>query len=68
MPTGASRKRRTRWAFCTETQYDAFGNAAKHRRTPTAASGYFFFDQLNQAAWQVDPTGYATQTSYNTLG
>ncbi|RZL02988.1 MAG: hypothetical protein EOP36_06545, partial [Rubrivivax sp.] len=49
------------------TEFDAFGNAVKVI-DPAGGIGYFYFDQLNRATWHVDPTNYATQTTYNGLG
>ncbi|RZL01571.1 MAG: hypothetical protein EOP36_11020 [Rubrivivax sp.] len=50
-----------------KTEYDAFGNAVKVT-DPNGNAGYFFFDTLNQATWQVDPMGYATQTEFDPFG
>ncbi|RZA11008.1 MAG: RHS repeat protein, partial [Proteobacteria bacterium] len=51
----------------TDTAYDAFGNAIKVT-DPNRNSGYFYFNQFNQATFQIDPMGYATQTAYDSLG
>jgi len=47
----------------TLTQYDAFGNAVKVT-DPRGNTGYFYFDKLDRVTLQVNPEGYATQTSY----
>ncbi|HEY4079574.1 MAG TPA: LysM peptidoglycan-binding domain-containing protein [Burkholderiaceae bacterium] len=47
----------------TKTSYDAFGNAVKVT-DPLGNVGYFYFDKLNRVTLQVDPEGYATQSSY----
>lgn len=51
----------------TTTQYDAFGNAVKIT-DPMGNAGYFYYDQDNRVVLQVDPLGYATQTSYTATG
>lgn len=50
-----------------KTEFDAFGNAVKVT-DPNGNAGYFFFDKLNQATWQVDPMGYAIQTEFDAFG
>ncbi|AMO95566.1 RHS Repeat family protein [Collimonas fungivorans] len=51
----------------TTTQYDAFGNAVKVI-DPKGNAGYFYYDQDNRVVLQIDPLGYATQTSYTASG
>ncbi|HWW08336.1 hypothetical protein, partial [Collimonas sp.] len=51
----------------TTTQYDAFGNAVKIT-DPLGNVGYFYYDQHNRVVLQIDPLGYATQTSYTASG
>lgn len=51
----------------TATQYDAFGNAVKVT-DPMNNAGYFYYDQDNRVVLQIDPLGYATQTSYTASG
>ncbi|WP_211473823.1 LysM peptidoglycan-binding domain-containing protein [Collimonas humicola] len=51
----------------TKTQYDAFGNAVKVT-DPRGNVGYFYYDQNNRVVLQIDPLGYATQTSYTVSG
>ncbi|SFC97263.1 RHS repeat protein, partial [Collimonas sp. OK412] len=51
----------------TTTQYDAFGNAVKII-DPLGNAGYFYYDQDSHVVLQIDPLGYATQTSYTASG
>ncbi|RKP50393.1 RHS repeat protein, partial [Trinickia fusca] len=51
----------------TTTQYDAFGNAVAVT-DPLGHTGYFYFDHNNRVVLQVDPLGYATQTTYAPSG
>lgn len=51
----------------TTTQYDTFGNAVKVT-DPLGNAGFFYFDRLNRVTLQVDPEGFATQTTYWVAG
>jgi YD repeat-containing protein len=51
----------------TLTEYDAFGNVVKVT-DPRGYSGYFYFDQRNQAALSVEPAGSAVRNQYDAFG
>lgn len=51
----------------TINTYDAFGNLAKVV-DPRGNAGFFYYDSLNRLTLQVDPEGYATQTTYGVGG
>jgi YD repeat-containing protein len=50
----------------TGYKYDAFGHVAEVT-DPRGNKGYFYYDRLGRQELQIDPEGYATETSY-TLG
>ncbi|GLK50146.1 hypothetical protein GCM10017620_31200 [Brevundimonas intermedia] len=50
----------------TTSVYDAFGNLVQVT-DPRGAAGFFYYDKLDRLTLQVDPEGYATQTTY-TIG
>jgi len=50
----------------TTNVYDAFGNLVKVT-DPRGNVGWFYYDALNRLTLQVDPEGYATETTY-TIG
>ena len=47
----------------TTREYDARGNVVKIT-DPRGNSGYFYYDSLDRLALQIDPEGYAIETSY----
>jgi YD repeat-containing protein len=47
----------------TRYEYDAFGNRVKVTDARGNA-GYFYYNTLDQLTLQIDPEGYATETSY----
>ena len=51
----------------TTYDYDAFGNRVKVTDARGNA-GYFYYNALNQLTLQIDPEGYATETSYASGG
>jgi YD repeat-containing protein len=53
--------------YSTRREYDAFGNAVRVI-DPRGNSGYFYFNQRNEATAQVDPEGYVTKTQYSAFG
>ncbi len=51
----------------TTNQYDAVGNLVKVT-DPRSNVGHFYYDKAGRLTLQVDPEGYATQTTYSVHG